>query len=190
MLLLIVGLILFIGIHLLPVFSRVRTALAEKTGTNGYRGVFSIVALIGLVLIVWGYGQAHETGVVVLYETPHFFRHITHLLMIPVFILLVSAYAHGRITEKVRHPMIAAVKIWAFAHLLPNGDLASVILFGCFLAWAVVARISMSRREKAGAVTVKSGPVQNDLVAVCVGLAIYLAFMFKAHSWLIGVPVL
>jgi len=186
---LIIGLVVFIGCHLLPAFPGARKAIADRLGVNVYRGLFSLVALAGLVLIIWGYGAAREEGSPLVYDPPLFLRHITHLLMLPVFVLLVSAYAHGRITQIVKHPMVLAVKLWAFAHLLANGDLASVLLFGGFLAWAIFDRISLARRQRAGLVTVRGGPATNDIIAIVVGLAIYGVLIWKAHTWLIGVPV-
>ncbi len=188
--LLVLGLILFIGVHALPMAPDLRGRLIATVGAGLYRGLYSIIALIGLVLIVWGYGQARESGVALVYDPPLFMRHVTHLFMLPVFVLLVSAYARGRIMRRARHPMVLAVKLWAFAHLLSNGDIASVALFGSILVWAVADRISLARREKRGLVTVHEGRSQNDLVAVVVGLAVYLAFLLKAHTWVIGVPVL
>lgn len=190
MVLLVFGLILFFGVHVMPMLPDLRARLVATVGDGLYRGVYSLIALAGLVLIVWGYGQARDAGVPHLYDPPFFLRHITHLVMLPVFVLLVSAYAHGRITRQARHPMVLAVKLWALAHLLSNGDLASVLLFGSFLAWAVADRISLARRQRRGLVTVREGPAQNDIIAVIVGLSVYLIILFKAHTWVIGVPVL
>ncbi|MCW2309142.1 NnrU family protein [Rhodobium gokarnense] len=189
MTMLIIGLVAFLGVHLVPSMPALKGRLTGTLGDNGYRAVHAVIALVGLVLIVWGYGEARAAGVPVLYDPPLFLRHLVHLLMLPVFILLISAYAHGRITRAVRHPMVLAVKLWAFAHLLVNGDLASVVLFGSFLAWGVIARISLARRERAGLVTVTGGPVRNDIIAIVGGLVLYGIFVMKAHSWLIGVPV-
>ncbi len=190
MLLLVLGLILFFGVHIVPMLPDLRARLIATVGDGLYRGLYSIVALAGLVLIVWGYGQARDAGVPFVYDPPFFMRYMTHLVMLPVFVLLVSAYAHGRITGRARHPMVLAVKLWAFAHLLSNGDIASVLMFGSFLVWAVADRISLARRERRGLVTVHDGPAQNDIVAVIVGLSVYLVFLFKAHTWVIGIPVL
>lgn len=190
MVLLIIGLWLFIGAHLFPTMTNLRGVVYRGLGPVVYRGLFSVIALSGFVLVVWGYAQARETGSPILYNPPAFLNHVTHLLMVPVFILLVSSYAHGRITRIVRHPMVTAIKFWALAHLLSNGDQASVILFGSFLAWAVISRVSLATREQLGLVEVKDGPVRNDIIAVIVGVVLYLAFLAKAHTWLIGVPAL
>lgn len=185
---LIIGLVAFFAAHLAPATSMARNGVA-RLGPGGYRLAFSIVAGAGLVLVVWGYGLAREAGPPVLYDPPPWLRHVTLLLMLAVFPLLVEAYLPGRIAGAVRHPMITAVKVWAFAHLLTNGDAASVLLFGSFLAWGVVDRISLKRREAAGLVRLRSGPLRNDVVAIVVGTAIYLSVVFRLHLWLIGVPV-
>lgn len=188
--LMIIGLALFIGAHGLPIMPSRRDALIAKIGPNAYKGLFSLVALVGLVLIVWGYGISREDDLTLLYDPPYFLRHVAMLLMLPVFILLASAFVHGRITTIVRHPMVLAIKLWAFAHLLANGELSSVILFGAFLIWAIFARISLARRERQGRVTVQGGPIRNDVIAVVAGLVLYIAFIMKVHMWLIGKPII
>ncbi|MEZ5839324.1 MAG: NnrU family protein [Hyphomicrobiales bacterium] len=188
---LISGLILFLGVHLVPAFPDLRRALHDRLGESAYKGLFSLVSLAGLVILIWGYGLARAEGPVLIYEPPAFLRHLVHLLMLIAMILLVAAYVPGRIKAKLRHPMLVAVKTWAFAHLLVNGDAASVLLFGSFLAWAVFDRISVARRERAGQLPAQLavGPVRNDIIAVVVGTVVFLAFFFKLHLWLIGVPV-
>jgi len=189
MVVLALGLILFLGSHLLPTIPVLHDRLVAGLGKGPYRVLYSIVAAVGLVLIIWGYGQARAAGPAVLYDPPTWLRHVTLLLMVPVFVLLVSAYLPGRISAAVRHPMVTAVKLWAFAHLLANGDAASVLVFATFLAWGVVDRISLKRREAAARVSVQRGPIRNDIIAVCVGLLVYAAFVAHLHTWLIGVPV-
>lgn len=189
--LLLAGLLLFLGLHLIPMLPGARARLTGAVGLNGYRGLFSLVAATGLVLIVWGYGNARDAGPAILYDPPMWMRHITLLLMLPVFPLLVSGYLPSRIRAKVKHPMLAAIKIWAFAHLLANGDLASVLLFGGFLAFAVGDRISLKRRAAAGLVTPFSGGTAGgDVAAIGLGLLLYAAFIWKLHAWIIGVPVI
>ena len=191
MTLLLIGLILFLGAHMLPVLASRREALVSRFGGAGDRIAFSILAGIGFVAIVYGYGMARAAGPVALWYPPVWTRHLTLLLMVPVFVLLVAAYLPtGHIRKRTRHPMILAVKIWAFAHLLANGDLASVLLFGTFLAWGVIDRISLKRRGVAGgagAATVSAG---SDAIALVVGLGIYVAFVLWLHPLLIGVPVM
>ncbi|MEW5421845.1 NnrU family protein [Amorphus sp. 3PC139-8] len=186
-----VGLVVFLGAHLVPTAPRLRDALLGWLGDGLYRIVFSLVAFVGLVLIIWGYGEWRSAGPAILYVSPSWMRHITMLLMLPVFVLIVAAYAPGTIRQRLKHPMILAVKIWAFAHLLANGDVASVVLFVAFLAWAVIDRISLKRRQPAGWPGGASrASVRADMVAIVVGLLVYALFVWKVHVWLIGVPVL
>lgn len=190
MLLLIAGLILFLGCHFLPVFPSKRDALEDKLGPNGYRGVFSLVAAIGLGLIIYGYGAARAEGPLIVYDPPFWLRHVTMLFMVPVFIFLVAAYVPCRIKKTLKHPMLVAVKLWAFSHLLANGDLASVLLFGGFLVWAVVDRISVKRRAAgtAPAAAIEGGRY-SDIAVILAGLVLYGLFSWKLHELLIGVPV-
>jgi uncharacterized membrane protein len=151
-------------------------------------GLYSLVAIAGFVLVVWGYGLA-RTDPVLLYSPPVWLRHMAMLLLVPVFPLFLAAYFPGRIQAATKHPMLAATKLWAVAHLLANGMLADVILFGAFLAWAVVDRISMKRRTPR---PIPGAPPSraNDLIAVLAGLALYVAFVLWLHTWLIGVSPL
>jgi uncharacterized membrane protein len=189
MTLLIAGLVLFLGIHSLPIFSvATRDRLINALGRNGWRGVHSLVSVAGLVLIIIGYGQA-RLAPVVLYSPPYWMRHVTFLLMLPVFPLIFAAYLPGRIKAKLKHPMLVAVKTWAFAHLLANGMLADVLLFGGFLAWAVADRISLKRR--ASTLNIEARPsAWNDVLAVVAGLALYAATLLWLHRLLIGMPLI
>jgi len=192
MILLIAGLVLFLGIHSLPMFSSTRAGLVSKFGENGYKGLYTLVSFAGLALIIYGYGMARFEGSPLLYDPPFWLRHVTMLLMVPVFIFLVAAYVPCRIKATLKHPMLVAVKLWAFAHLLANGDLASVLLFGGFLAWAVADRISLKRRGPgAGQVAFAAGKPgkYSDVAVILIGLALYGVFVWKLHAWLIGVPV-
>lgn len=191
MALLIIGLILFLGTHLLPAFPARRGELVARFGATGYRLAFSLLSGIGLVAIIYGYGLARAEGPAILYDPPIWTRHLTLLLMVPVFMLLAAAYLPtGHIARRVKHPMILAVKIWATAHLLANGDVASVLLFAGFLAWGVFDRISLKRRGALGhgAPTAVSG--LSDIIAIVAGLAVYVAFVLWLHPLLIGVPVM
>jgi uncharacterized membrane protein len=188
MTLLIIGIIITIGIHLVPAFPHLRDRLIERLGTNGYRILFSIASTLGLVVLIWGFAQA---PFIQIWSPPAWTRHIAMLLMLPVFILLIAAYLPGRIKAKLRHPFLVAIKLWALAHLIANGDLASMILFGSFLAYAVFDRITLKRRAATGLVTVaETGPARNDVIAVVGGLALYVIFLVWLHPLLIGVPVL
>jgi uncharacterized membrane protein len=187
---LILGLALFLGVHSVSIVSpQGRHALAQRLGEGGFKGLYTLVSLAGFALIVWGYGLAREAPVL-LYTPPTGMRHLAALLMLPVFVLLFAAYLPGRIQRAAKHPMLLAVKFWALAHLLANGTLADVLLFGGFLAWAVADRISVKRRASAGllrsAPTRAGGPV-NDAIALVGGLAVYAVFVLWAHAWLFGV---
>ncbi|RCS23429.1 NnrU family protein [Phyllobacterium salinisoli] len=189
MLVMILGLLIFLGIHSVQIVApQWRKAKIAEWGGGKWKGFYSLVAAIGFVLIVWGFSLARPTAPF-LYEPPVWMKHITLLLMMFSFIFLAMAeMPAGRLKPKIRHPMLVGVKIWALAHLLANGDLASLILFLSVLAWAVWDRIAIKRRERAeGAAVIASGPVVNDVLAVIVGLAIYILFVWKLHEWLIGV---
>jgi uncharacterized membrane protein len=183
---LIAGLVIFLAVHSVSIFNEPwRDRMVVKLGEWGWKGVYSVVAIIGFLLIVRGYGLA-RLDPVILYTPPMWLRHVSMLLLIPVFILLLAAYLPGRIQAATRHPMLIAVKLWAVAHLAANGTLADVLLFGSFLAWAVMDRISMKRRL---ARPVPGAPPSrvNDIMAVLLGLALYAAFVLWLHTWLIGV---
>ncbi|PTW60463.1 putative membrane protein [Breoghania corrubedonensis] len=184
---LIIGLALFVAAHLVPARPALRAGLVERLGPVGYRAVFGLVSLAGFVLIVYGFGMARAQGVPVLYDPPPWTRHIAMLLMLFAFILIPAAYLPGRIKATVKHPMITAVKTWALAHLLVNGDAASLVLFLTFLAWGVYDRISLKRRPAPESVR---GSMRNDILAVVIGVVLYAAFVWKLHLWLIGVPIL
>ncbi|NRG18965.1 NnrU family protein [Rhizobiales bacterium] len=187
---LVLGLVLFLGTHSLPMFPDADSHLKARLGEGAFKGIFSLVSVVGLVFIVIGYGDARFAGPALLYEPPVWLAHLVMLLMLPVFILVLSTYLPGRIKAGAKHPTILAVKIWAFAHLLANGDAASVLLFGSFLAWAVADRISLKRRGMPGGVAPGEGALRNDVAAIAGGLVIYGLFVWQLHSWLIGVPIL
>jgi uncharacterized membrane protein len=188
MTLLILGLMLFLGPHSVRIFAEGwRGQRIATMGLMPWKGIYSVVSIVGFVLIVWGYGAA-RVDPVVLYTPPLWTRHVAALLTVPAFILLVAAYVPGtRIKRAVGHPMVAGVKIWAFAHLLANGTLADVVLFGAFLAWAVADYVAARRRDRAAGVVYVVGPVTRDVTAVVVGLLAWAAFAFWLHGALIGV---
>jgi uncharacterized membrane protein len=189
MTLLIVGLVLFLGIHSVSIAAPAwRDAQVALRGDKVWKGLYTGVSIAGFVLLVVGYGMARQSPVV-LYAPPPWMRHVTLLLMLPVFPLLIAAYAPGRIKAATKHPMLAATKLWAVAHLLCNGTLADVLLFGGFLAWAVADRISLKKRAARPIPGAPPSPM-NDVIAVVGGLALYALFLFKAHVWLIGVSPL
>jgi uncharacterized membrane protein len=187
MLILILGLVIFLGVHSLSIINEpVRNRLLKSMGEGPFKGAFSVVSVVGLILIVVGYGMARADPAV-LYVPPAWLRHVALLLLVPVFPLLVATYFPGRISRTVKHPMLVAVKLWAVAHLLANGMLHDVVLFGAFLAWAVVDRISLKRRQGHPVPTLPAKPA-NDAIAVIGGLVIYVLFVLWIHQWLIGVP--
>lgn len=187
---LIVGLVIFLGVHSAEIFSPTfRSAVVARMGESGYKGVYSVLSIVGFVLLVWGYGVARQHPILV-YAPPVWMRHVTALLMLPVFPLLLAAYLPGRIKAAVKHPMLAAIKLWAFAHLLANGMVADLLLFGGFLIWAVADRIAIKHRP---VVRPTPGPPPmkyNDLIAVVGGLALYVVFVLYLHVRLIGVSPL
>lgn len=192
MVLLIGGLALFIAAHLVPALPSLRAGLVGKLGRGPYKGLFSLVSAAGLVLIVFGYGhmQGLGRGNPELWTPPVWIKHVVFLLMIPAMILLVAAYVPSRIRSAVGHPMLTALMIWAFAHLLANGDLASVLLFGSFLAYAVYDRISVVGRASPGPLGNAKGGGLNDLVVAAAGLGLYALMLFWGHAKLIGVALL
>jgi uncharacterized membrane protein len=190
LLVMILGLVLFLGVHALPAQRALRAGMIGAMGEGGYKIGYAVVSLAGLVLIVWGFAHYRATGWINVWTPPTAFKHITVALMLPAVILVAASYIRGRIYATLKHPMLAGVKLWAAAHLLANGDLGSIILFGSFLGWAVFDRISLKHRADAGAPPIPVGGPGNDLIAVAVGLIAYLALAFAFHPVVIGVPVL
>ena len=185
---LILGLLLFFSCHIVSMLPATRDGIVGRIGENAFKGMCSVIALAGFALIVGGYGLAREAPVGI-YDPPFWLRHVTALLMVPVFILLIAAYLPSRIKAAVKHPMLIATKIWAVAHLLANGTLADILLFGSFLIWAGFDLRSVKQRGAVGPVAQMHGPVRNDLIALIGGLALYGAFVAWLHESLIGLPV-
>jgi uncharacterized membrane protein len=189
MTLLIAGMIIFFGVHSISIVNAAgRDRLVAVIGEWPWKAAYALAAVIGLALMVHGYA-AVRMDPLVLYSPPESLSHLAVVLLIPVFPLLFAAYLPGRIQSATRHPMLAATKLWATAHLLANGTLADVLLFGGFLVWAVVDRIALKRRPP---LATPAAPVSrfNDAIALVAGLALYAVFVFGLHSWLIGVPAL
>jgi uncharacterized membrane protein len=189
LLVMILGLVLFLGVHTLTTQREVRARVIATWGEGGYKMGYSLVSAAGLALIVWGFAHYRATGWIDVWTPPTAFRHIAVGLMLPAVILVVASYIRGRIYTTLKHPMLAGVKLWAAAHLLANGDLGSIILFGSFLGWAVFDRISLKHRPDAGAPPIPVGGPANDLIAIAVGAVAYLALGFAFHPVVIGVPV-
>jgi uncharacterized membrane protein len=187
-----VGLVLFIGLHLSRVLvPNIRASLVSNFGVNVYRGLYSVLSIAALVILIYGFGLARqETGF--LYEPAFYLAHITLLLMLIAFIVLVAGFLPtGYIALYTKHPQVLAVKIWAFAHLLANGETVQVILFSAFLAWGVILRISYARRERRGEIAPRVYKSWTyDVIAIVVGLIIYGLFFMGLHEMLIGKPVL
>jgi uncharacterized membrane protein len=185
----ILGLVIFLGAHVFVTRRNERAVLIAKFGEWPYRGLFSLVSVIGIGLIVYGFAQYRATGLIPVWNPPVWTRHIVIVLMWPASILLAAAYIPGNIKKAVKHPLLVAVKTWAFAHLCANGDLGGIILFGAVLAWAVYDRISLKHRSDPGGPPIPYGGIRNDVIAVIVGTIIYLAFGLVFHPVVIGLPV-
>jgi len=188
MTLLIAGLVVFLGAHSLRIFADGwRNAQLARLGEKRWKGLYALVSLAGFVLIVWGFGIARQAPVV-LYTPPVWARHVAALLMLPAFILIVAGNMRGtRMKAALGHPMLLGTKVWAFGHLLANGTLADVVLFGSFLVWAVADYASARRRDRAAGVVYPAGAWSRDALAVVVGVVAWVVFGFWLHGWLIGV---
>jgi len=183
MMLLVLGLFVFFSIHSVSMLGDKRQQLIERIGLMPFKGLFSLIALLGFSLIVIGKGSAEFIEI---WQPPHAFSMITKLLMLPAWILMIAAYIPSNIKRKVRHPMLLSVKLWAIGHLLINGDLASMLLFGSFLIYGVVAMISANRRSEW--VKPEAKPMWMTFLVIIVGLAAYIAIaMF--HAQLFGVSI-
>jgi uncharacterized membrane protein len=185
---LILGLAVFLASHLFVTRRQTRAAAIARLGKPVYHGLFGLVSLIGLVLIVWGFAEYRAHGWIDIWSPPAFMRHVTIGLMLIAVILFTAAFIPSHIKAGAKHPMLAAIKTWAFAHLLANGDLGSILLFGSLLAWAVYARIAAKRRTDFVAPVAPAG-WGNDIIVVLVGIVIYLAVGYTFHPIVIGVPV-
>ncbi len=180
LLVMILGLVLFFGVHTLTTQREMRAQVIAASGEGGYKIGYALVSLLGFVLIVWGFAHYRATGMWEIWTPPTALKHLAVALMLPAVILVVASYIRGRIYTRLKHPMLAGIKLWAAAHLLANGDL------GC---WAVFDRISLKHRTDSGAPPIPVGGPGNDAIAVAVGLVAYLALAFAFHPVVIGVPV-
>jgi uncharacterized membrane protein len=185
MTILILGLVLFLGMHSVSIFAlNFRNAMVARSEL-GWKAFYGIISLVGLWLIVRGYAEARLTTTM-LYYPPTWLRHLSATLMLPMFVFFFAPYFPGRIKATLKHPQLVAVKLWAFAHLLVNGTVADLVLFGSFLAWAVVDRISLKRRPARDVPGAPPGKF-NDLIVVVLGLAAYIVFALHLHARWIGV---
>lgn len=185
---LIAGLVIFLGLHSLRIFADDwRTAQIARMGKLPWRGFYSIVSLIGFVLIVWGFGIARQSPVVI-WSPPVWTRHVAALLVLVSFILVTAAYVPGnRFKAKIGHPMVAGVKIWALAHLLANGTLNDIVLFGAFLVWSIVLFAVLRRRDRAAGVTYPVLGAGRSVITIVIGALAWAFFVHFGHRWLIGV---
>lgn len=188
---LVLGLVLFLGVHSVRIVADGwRTRTLARVGEMPWKGVYSLVSAAGLALIVWGYGLARQQPVV-LWVPPLGMRHAAALLTLATFVLLAAAYVpRNALKARLHHPMVLGVKVWALAHLLSNGNLADVLLFGSFLLWAVLSFRAARQRDRALGITYRPGTAAGTGVAVAVGAAAWLGFAWWAHAWLIGVAPL
>jgi uncharacterized membrane protein len=185
---LVIGILVFLGLHSISIVAEDwRDRIVARIGRGAWQAVYSILSLAGLVLIVRGYAAARADAVI-LYTPALWMRHSAMLLMMFVFPLLLATYLPGRIKTAFKHPTLVAVKTWAVAHLLANGALHDVILFGAFLGWAVVDRISY--RYRAPRASRAFPPSRwSDAITIVGGLALYAVFLSGGHAWLTGVPL-
>ena len=191
MAMLVLGLVLFLGVHSTRIVAEGwRTAMLARLGEKGWKGLYTLASLAGFALIVWGYSQARQQPVV-LWVPPRGMNHLAALLMVGSFILLAATYVpRNHIKARLHHPMVLSVKVWALAHLLANGNVADVLLFGSFLVWAVFSFRAARGRDRAGNIAYAPGTAAGTATAVVVGLVAWVVFVFWAHAWLIGVSPL
>ena len=185
---LIIGLAVFMAPHILTAFRAVRQDVVDRLGEGPYKGLYSLVSLIGLMAIVYGYASYRSTGYIQVWSPPLWTRHLAAALVWPAIICIVAAYSPGRIKTTLKHPFLVGIKLWALAHLIANGDLGSILLFGSLLAYAVFDRISLKRRTDPGSPPIPVGGVKNDVIAVVGGTILYLLLGWLFHPYVIGVP--
>jgi len=184
----ILGLVVFLGAHVFVSMRNERAALISRIGRGPYLGLFTLVSIVGLVLIGFGFARYRAAGLIPVWYPPAWTRQIVVAAMWPASIAVVAAYIPGDIKRVLKHPMLVGVKIWAVAHLCANGDLGGMILFAAVLAWAVYDRITLKRRSDPGAPPIPLGGRRNDIIAIVVGTILYLALGFVFHPIVIGLP--
>jgi uncharacterized membrane protein len=191
MLVLVIGLVIFLGSHAVRIFAEDwRRGVIARVGEGPWKGLYSLVSLVGLVLIVWGYGLARQEPVV-LWDSAIWTKHVGIALNLIAFILLaLYIVPPGRMKARLGHPMLLSVKVWAFAHLIANGTLADLILFGSFLVWAIADFAANRRRDRTQGTVRIAGPARNDALALALGVVFWAAFVTRVHDWLIGVDPL
>jgi len=185
----ILGLVVFLGGHVFITMRGHRTAAIARFGEGSYKGLFSLVAVIGIVLIGFGFAHYRATGWIDVWYPPIWTRHVTDALMWPAIICMIAAYIPSEIRRVLKHPMLVGVKLWAVAHLIANGDLGSIMLFGSFLVWAVYDRIALKYRGELSAPPKPAAGYRDDFIAVVAGTLVYFALGLWFHPWVIGKPV-
>jgi uncharacterized membrane protein len=185
---LLAGLILFLGVHSVRMLADDwRTQVRRQWGDRTWRAGYSLLSLAGFALIVWGFGLVRQTPVQ-LWSPPTGMRHLVALVTLPAFVLLAAAYVPGnQVKARVHHPMVAGVMLWAFAHLLANGNVGHVLLFGTFLGWAALSYLSAKRRDRRDGRVYAAGKTGATGITVALGVATWMAFTLWLHGWLIGV---
>lgn len=188
MAILIIGLIVFLGAHSVRLFADGwRGRQIARLGLNGWKGLYSLVSIVGFVLLVWGFGLARQHPLL-LYAPPAWLRHLNALFTLIAFILIVAAYVpRNHLRTAIGHPMLAGVKVWALGHLLAIGWLHDVILFGAFLLWAIIDFAVSRRRDRRTGVTDTPGTAKGDVIVAAVGIVAWIVFAFWLHTRLIGV---
>ena len=187
---LVVGLLVFLGLHSVRIVAPGwRSKMLQEWGEIPWKAAYSVLSLLSFVLIYWGFGLARQQPVW-LWVPPVATRHLAVLLMLPSWILLTAAYVPGNsVKARLHHPMLLGVKLWAMAHLLANGSLSHLLLFGSFLAWGVACFVSASRRDRAAATVYPPGRMLPTIVTVVVGVLLWAGFVMGLHRLLIGVPI-
>ena len=186
---LVLGLVVFLGAHVVVTLRGPRAAVIKRVGEWPYKGLMSLLSLVGLILIGYGFGRYRATGWIDVWFPPGWTYYVTQLLMWPASIFVVAAYSRGNIWRALKHPMLVGVKTWAVAHLISNGDLGSIVLFGSFFVWAGYDRITLKYRTDPGAPAIPVGGHRNDTIALVVGTILYLALGFIFHPIVVGVAV-
>lgn len=189
MIYLILGLVLFLGVHSIRIVADGwRTQMIARVGLLPWKGVYALLSIAGFVLLVWGYGESRYASMV-LYNPPIFTRHIAGLLMLVSLVLIAAAYVpRNHIKAALGHPMFGGIKVWAFAHLIANGRLVDVVLFGAFLLWSIIGFIAARRRDRAAGTVYPPGNGVRTVLTVVAGLGAWAVLVSGLHLWLIGVP--
>jgi uncharacterized membrane protein len=186
LLILIIGLAVFIGTHAFVTFRTLRADTIARVGEGPYKALISVASIAGVVLIGYGFARYRATDWIDVWYPPRWTYYVTQFLMWPASIFVVAAYIRGNIWRRLKHPMLVGVKTWAIAHLISNGDLGSIVLFGSFLAWAGFDRMTLNRRSDAGAPSIPAGGLRNDIIAIAVGTLLYLLLGLVFHPLVVG----